>query len=91
MVLFALVAVVVARPGNLGLAYSYTAPLAYAAPLAYSAPLTVVKSVPTSVSHQSSTVVHDSAPVVAPVVAPAVVGAHYTPALAYSAPLLHAW
>ncbi|KAL7733518.1 hypothetical protein ACLKA6_004987 [Drosophila palustris] len=74
VVLSALLAVAVARPGHL-----------YESPVVYAAPATtivqenvlakvgaVVKSVPSSVSHQSHSVVHSSAHVVEDVVAPVV-------------------
>ncbi|EDW26080.1 GL18447 [Drosophila persimilis] len=76
VVLSALLAVAAARPGH----------LLESSPVVYSAPATttivqepylanvgsVVKSVPTSVSHQSQSVVHSSAHVVQDVVAPVV-------------------
>ncbi|EDW30369.1 GL17864 [Drosophila persimilis] len=93
VVLSALLAVAVARPGHL-----------YESPLVYSAPATttivqepylanvgsVVKSVPTSVSHQSQSVVHSSAHVVQDVVAP-VVKTYAAPVItSYAAsPLVH--
>ncbi|KAH8365838.1 hypothetical protein KR093_005318, partial [Drosophila rubida] len=74
VVLSALLAVAVARPGHL-----------YESPVVYSAPATtivqepvlakvgaVVKSIPSSVSHQSQSVVHSSAHYVEDVVAPVV-------------------
>ncbi|XP_036337509.1 uncharacterized protein LOC118747566 [Rhagoletis pomonella] len=79
-----LLAVAVARPGYLS-----------HAPLLYSAPATVihepvlakvgaiVKSYPTAVSHQSSSVVHSSAIAVEPILAPIL-------KTTYTAPLLHA-
>ncbi|XP_017773265.1 PREDICTED: endochitinase A-like [Nicrophorus vespilloides] len=78
VVLSALLAVVAAAPGL------YTAPLAYNA--------AVVGSVPTSVSHQSSSVVH-SAALTAPVVHTApVVSAYSSPVVsAYSAPVVSAY
>jgi len=90
VVLSALLAVAVARPGHL-----------YESPLVYSAPATtivqepvlakvgaVVKSVPTSVSHQSQSVVHSSSHVVEDVVAPVVKS---TPVVTYAAaaPVVH--
>ncbi|XP_064543405.1 pupal cuticle protein G1A [Drosophila montana] len=92
VVLSALLAVAAARPGHL-----YESPVVYAA----SAPAAtivqehalakvgaIVKSVPTSVSHQSHSVVHSSAHVVEDVVAPVVKS---TPVVSYSAaaPVLH--
>ncbi|XP_017779018.1 PREDICTED: larval cuticle protein F1-like [Nicrophorus vespilloides] len=78
VVLSALLAVVAAAPGL------YTSPLAYSA--------AVVGSVPTSVSHQSSSVVH-SAALTAPVVHTApVVSAYSAPVVsAYSAPIVSAY
>ncbi|KAM8710916.1 hypothetical protein ACLKA7_017531 [Drosophila subpalustris] len=91
VVLSALLAVAVARPGQL-----------YESPVVYAAPATtvvqenvlaqvgaVVKSVPSSVSHQSHSVVHSSAHLVEDVVAPVVKS---TPVVTYSAapaPLVH--
>ncbi|XP_034482187.1 uncharacterized protein LOC117787701 [Drosophila innubila] len=90
VVLSALLAVAVARPGHL-----------YESPVVYAAPATtivqenvlakvgaVVKSVPTSVSHQSQSVVHSSAHVVEDVVAPVVKS---TPVVSYAAaaPVVH--
>ncbi|KAL7733519.1 hypothetical protein ACLKA6_004988 [Drosophila palustris] len=90
VVLSALLAVAVARPGHL-----------YESPVVYAAPATtivqenvlakvgaVVKSVPSSVSHQSHSVVHSSAHVVEDVVAPVVKS---TPVVTYSAaaPVVH--
>ncbi|XP_001352552.3 uncharacterized protein [Drosophila pseudoobscura] len=85
VVLSALLAVAAARPGH----------LLESSPVVYSAPATttivqepylanvgsVVKSVPTSVSHQSQSVVHSSAHVVQDVVAPVV--------KTYAAPVVH--
>ncbi|KAM8710917.1 hypothetical protein ACLKA7_017532 [Drosophila subpalustris] len=93
VVLSALLAVAVARPGQL-----------YESPVVYAAPATtvvqenvlaqvgaVVKSVPSSVSHQSHSVVHSSAHLVEDVVAPVVKS---TPVVTYSAavaaPVVHA-
>ncbi|XP_067612725.1 uncharacterized protein [Eurosta solidaginis] len=84
VVLSSLLVVAVARPGYLS-----------HGPLLYTAPATVihepiltkvgaiVKSYPTSVSHQSSSVVHSSAIDVQPILAPAV-------KTTYTAPVLHA-
>ncbi|SPP87046.1 retinin-like [Drosophila guanche] len=84
VVLSALLAVAVARPGHL-----YESPLVYAAPATttivqepYLANVgSVVKSIPTSVSHQSQSVVHSSAHVVQDVVAPVI--------KSYAAPVVH--
>ncbi|XP_022229216.2 pupal cuticle protein C1B-like [Drosophila obscura] len=84
VVLSALLAVAVARPGHL-----YESPLVYAAPATttivqepYLANVgAVVKSIPTSVSHQSQSVVHSSAHVVQDVVAPVI--------KSYAAPVVH--
>lgn len=90
VVLSALLAVAAARPGNL-----YESPLVYAAPAAtiVQEPVlakvgAVVKSVPTSVSHQSQSVVHSSAHVVEDIVAPVVKS---TPVVSYAAaaPVVH--
>ncbi|EDV95741.1 GH15608 [Drosophila grimshawi] len=91
VVLSALLAVAAARPGHL-----------YESPVVYTAPATttivqepvlakvgaVVKSVPTSVSHQSQSVVHSSAHIVEDVVAPVVKS---TPVVSYAAaaPVVH--
>ncbi|KAH8300720.1 hypothetical protein KR059_000652, partial [Drosophila kikkawai] len=90
VVLSALLAVAFARPGHL-----------YESPVVYSAPATtyvqeqvlakvgaVVNSVPTSVSHQSQSVVHSSAHVVEDIVAPVVKS---TPVVSYAAaaPVVH--
>ncbi|XP_039953934.1 uncharacterized protein LOC126762892 [Bactrocera neohumeralis] len=84
VLLSTLLAVAVARPGYLS-----------HAPLLYSAPATVihepvlakvgaiVKSYPTAVSHQSSSIVHSSAVAVQPILAPIV-------KTTYAAPVLHA-
>lgn len=78
VVLFALVALAIAKPGNL-------------APLGYST--AVVGSVPTTISQQSSSIVHNAA-LVSPVVAaaPALVSTYAaTPLISsYGAPLLGA-
>ncbi|XP_044313649.1 pupal cuticle protein G1A [Drosophila rhopaloa] len=87
VVLSALLAVAAARPGHL----LESSPLVYAAPAATTIvqePVlakvgAVVKSVPTSVSHQSQSVVHSSAHVVEDIVAPVVKS---TPVVSYSAP-----
>ncbi|KAH8364350.1 hypothetical protein KR084_006283 [Drosophila pseudotakahashii] len=87
VVLSALLAVAAARPGHL----LESAPLVYAAPAATTIvqePVlakvgAVVKSVPTSVSHQSQSVVHSSAHVVEDIVAPVVKS---TPVVSYAAP-----
>ncbi|XP_017080655.1 pupal cuticle protein G1A-like [Drosophila eugracilis] len=91
VVLSALLAVAVARPGHL-----YESPLVYAAPAATTIvqePVlakvgAVVNSVPTSVSHQSQSVVHSSAHVVEDIVAPVVKS---TPVVSYAAaaPVVH--
>ncbi|EDW17406.1 larval/pupal cuticle protein H1C [Drosophila mojavensis] len=90
VVLSALLAVAAARPGNL-----YESPLVYAAPAAtvvqesvLAKVGSVVKSVPTSVSHQSQSVVHSSAHVVEDIVAPVVKS---TPVVSYAAaaPVVH--
>ncbi|TDG48093.1 hypothetical protein AWZ03_005510 [Drosophila navojoa] len=90
VVLSALLAVAAARPGNL-----YESPLVYTAPAAtiVQEPVlakvgAVVKSVPTSVSHQSQSVVHSSAHVVEDIVAPVVKS---TPVVSYAAaaPVVH--
>ncbi|XP_049819014.1 cuticle protein 38-like [Aethina tumida] len=106
VVLFALVAVAVAKPGYLGAHLGYSAlsaPLVHSAPLAVAAPVAVAHSVavPAAVS---STYRKDviSKPIVATYAAPAVVAAplvHKTivaaPSLAYSyaahVPSVHAW
>lgn len=74
MVLSALLAVAVARPGHL-----YESPVVYSAPAATIVQESVlanvghvVKSVPTSVSHQSQSVVHSSTHVVEDQYAPVV-------------------
>ncbi|XP_060654992.1 pupal cuticle protein G1A-like [Drosophila sulfurigaster albostrigata] len=74
VVLSALLAVAVARPGHL-----YESPVVYSAPAAtiVQEPVlakvgAVVKSIPSSVSHQSQSVVHSSAHYVEDVVAPVV-------------------
>ncbi|XP_017043368.2 uncharacterized protein LOC108089542 [Drosophila ficusphila] len=92
VVLSALLAVAVARPGHL----LESSPLVYAAPAATTIvqePVlakvgAVVKSVPTSVSHQSQSVVHSSAHVVEDIVAPVVKS---TPVVSYAAaaPVVH--
>ena len=80
MVLSALFAVVLARPG-LYASTVYSAP-AYASVAVqehgYAHVGSVVKSVPSAVSHQSQSVVHSSAHVVEDVVAPAVKSTTYT-------------
>ncbi|XP_054085129.1 larval/pupal cuticle protein H1C isoform X2 [Zeugodacus cucurbitae] len=83
-VLAALVAVAAAAPSHL-----YESPVVYSAPaaVAYHEPVlakvgSVVKSIPTAVSHQSQSIVHSSAHVVEDVVAPVVKTIH-------SAPLVH--
>ncbi|BFF99731.1 retinin [Drosophila madeirensis] len=93
VVLSALLAVAVARPGHL-----YESPLVYAAPATttivqepYLASVgSVVKSIPTSVSHQSQSVVHSSAHVVQDVVAP-VIKSYAAPVVhtSYAAPVVH--
>ncbi|XP_034110480.1 mucin-17-like [Drosophila albomicans] len=86
VVLSALLAVAVARPGHL----IESSPLVYAAPAAtiVQEPVlakvgAVVKSVPTAISHQSQSVVHSSAHVVEDIVAPVVKS---TPVVSYAAP-----
>ncbi|XP_016965866.1 larval/pupal cuticle protein H1C [Drosophila biarmipes] len=91
VVLSALLAVAVARPGHL-----YESPLVYAAPAATTIvqePVlakvgAVVSSIPTSVSHQSQSVVHSHSHVVEDVVAPVVKS---TPVVSYAAaaPVVH--
>ncbi|KAH8380188.1 hypothetical protein KR009_009382, partial [Drosophila setifemur] len=91
VVLSALFAVAFARPGHL-----YESPVVYAAPATTTIvqePVlakvgAVVKSVPTSVSHQSQSVVHSSAHYVEDVVAPVVKS---TPVVSYAAaaPVVH--
>ncbi|KAH8302580.1 hypothetical protein KR044_008399 [Drosophila immigrans] len=90
VVLSALLAVAVARPGHL-----IDSPLVYAAPATtiVQEPVlakvgAVVKSVPTSVSHSSQSVVHSSAHVVEDIVAPVVKS---TPVVSYAAaaPVVH--
>ncbi|XP_055913106.1 retinin-like [Eupeodes corollae] len=80
VVLSALLAVAAARPGLL-----HSSPVVYSSPLVHQHGLasvgTIVKSIPTAVSHQSSSVVHGSAHVVQPIVAPVL--------KTYSAPVLH--
>ncbi|KAH8408756.1 hypothetical protein KR215_011959 [Drosophila sulfurigaster] len=91
VVLSALLAVAVARPGHL----IESSPLVYAAPVAtiVQEPVlakvgAVVKSVPTAISHQSQSVVHSSAHVVEDIVAPVVKS---TPVVSYAAaaPVVH--
>ncbi|XP_053954945.1 cuticle protein LPCP-23-like [Anastrepha obliqua] len=93
-VLAALFAVAVAAPSHL-----VESPLVYSAPsaVAYQEPVlakvgSVVKSIPTAVSHQSQSIVHSSAHVVEDVLAP-VVKTSYVPApvvkTIHSAPLVH--
>ncbi|XP_017043363.1 cuticle protein LPCP-23-like [Drosophila ficusphila] len=91
VVLSALFAVAFARPGHL-----YESPLVYAAPATTTIvqePVlakvgAVVNSIPTSVSHQSQSVVHSSAHVVEDIVAPVVKS---TPVVSYAAaaPVVH--
>ncbi|KAL5292036.1 hypothetical protein ACFFRR_011056 [Megaselia abdita] len=90
--LFALLAVAAAKPGFLAEPLVST----YAAAPVVS---TIVKSVPTAVSHSSSSVVHSSAHVAESVVAP-VVKTHLTTApviksyaspIAYAAPVAHTY
>ncbi|KAH8283364.1 hypothetical protein KR054_009313, partial [Drosophila jambulina] len=91
VVLSALLAVAVARPGHL-----YESPVVYSAPAATTYVQeqvlakvgAVVNSVPTSVSHQSQSVVHSSAHVVEDIVAPVVKS---TPVVSYAAaaPVVH--
>lgn len=80
MVLSALFAVVLARPG-LFASTEYSAP-AYASVAVQEHGLahvgSLVKSVPSAVSHQSQSVVHSSAHVVEDVLAPAVKSTTYT-------------
>ncbi|XP_016926460.3 larval/pupal cuticle protein H1C [Drosophila suzukii] len=91
VVLSALLAVAVARPGHL-----YESPLVYSAPAATTIVQenvlakvgSVVSSIPTSVSHQSQSVVHSHSHVVEDIVAPVVKS---TPVVSYSAaaPVVH--
>lgn len=80
-----LLAVAAARPGYLG----HSAPILYSAPAtiihepAYAKVGAIVKSYPTAVSHQSSAVVHSSAHIVQPIIAPIL-------KTTYAAPILHA-
>ncbi|XP_055913885.1 cuticle protein LPCP-23-like [Eupeodes corollae] len=88
VVLSALLAVAAARPGL----YHEASPLVYSAPSivqehSLAKVGAIVKSIPTAVSHQSSTVVHNSAHVVQPIVAPVV--KTYAAAPIHSAPLVH--
>ncbi|XP_055846526.1 uncharacterized protein LOC129912337 [Episyrphus balteatus] len=82
VVLSVLFAVAAARPGL----YS-SSPLVYSAPIvqehSYAKVGAIVKSIPTAVSHQSSTVVHDQAHYVQPIVAPVV--------KTYAAPLVQTY
>uniref|UniRef100_W8CCM6 Pupal cuticle protein G1A n=1 Tax=Ceratitis capitata TaxID=7213 RepID=W8CCM6_CERCA len=96
VVLSALLAVALARPSHIE-----SHPVVYSAPLASVAvhePVltkvgSVVKSIPTAVSHQSQSIVHSSAHVVEDIVAPAVrTSVVSTPALVKhipAAPVLH--
>ncbi|XP_055846521.1 pupal cuticle protein G1A-like [Episyrphus balteatus] len=70
VVLSVLLAVAAARPGLIGSPVVYSSPIVQEHGVAHVG--NVVKSVPTAVSHQSSTVVHNSANVVEPIVAPVV-------------------
>jgi len=91
VVLSALLAVAVARPGHL-----YESPLVYSAPAATTIVQenvlakvgSVVSSIPTSVSHQSQSVVHSHSHVVEDIVAPVVKS---TPVVSYAAaaPVVH--
>ncbi|XP_064543431.1 neuropeptide-like 3 [Drosophila montana] len=92
VVLSALLAVVAARPG-----YLEAGPLlhtSYAAPAIIHEPALasvghIVKSIPTSVSHQSISQVHSSAHIVQPILAP-VVKTYAAPIYkTYAAPALH--
>ncbi|KAH8416316.1 hypothetical protein KR222_007427, partial [Zaprionus bogoriensis] len=94
VVLSALLAVAVARPGHL-----YESPVVYSAPAAATIvqePVlakvgAVVSSVPTSVSHQSQSVVHSSAHVVEDIVAP-VVKTYAAPVVkSYAAPVVSSY
>ncbi|XP_055842399.1 retinin-like [Episyrphus balteatus] len=80
VVLSALLAVAAARPGLL-----HSSPVVYSSPLVHEHGLasvgTIVKTIPTAVSHQSSSVVHSSGHIVQPIVAPVL--------KTYSAPVLH--
>lgn len=84
MTLFALLAIAAAKPGYLGgsLVSTYEA-----APVVS----TYLQSVPTAVSHSSSSVVHSSAHIAEPIIAP-VVKTHLTSvpvAHTYSSPLVY--
>ncbi|CAD7006543.1 unnamed protein product [Ceratitis capitata] len=93
-VLAALVAVAAAAPSHL-----YESPLVYSAPaaVAYQEPVlakvgSVVKSIPTAVSHQSQSIVHSSAHVVEDVVAPVVKTSYVSAPVVktiHAAPLVH--
>ncbi|KAL7733517.1 hypothetical protein ACLKA6_004986 [Drosophila palustris] len=91
VVLSALLAVVAARPGYLEAGPIYHT---YAAPAIIHEPALakvghIVKSIPTSVSHQSISQVHSSAHIVQPIVAP-VIKTYAAPLIkTYSAPVLH--
>ncbi|XP_055842400.1 uncharacterized protein LOC129909339 [Episyrphus balteatus] len=90
VVLFAFLAVAAARPGL----YHEASPVVYSAPIVQEHSLAkvgaIVKSVPTAVSHQSSTVVHNSAHVVQPIVAP-VVKTYAAAPVIHSAPLVQTY
>ncbi|XP_065361741.1 pupal cuticle protein G1A-like [Calliphora vicina] len=102
-VLAALFAVATARPGYLG-----SSPVLYSSPTYIQEPAfasygSIVKSIPTAVSHQSISQVHSSAHYVQPIVAPIVKTTYVAPVhtsyaaaplyktYAHEAPLLHSY
>ncbi|SPP87051.1 neuropeptide-like 3 [Drosophila guanche] len=89
VVFFALLAVVAARPGYLGLApWSYAAPAIHYEP-ALAKVGAIVKTIPSAVSHQSISQVHSSAHIIQPIVAP-VLKTYAAPIIkTYAAPALH--
>lgn len=91
VVLSALLAVVVARPGYLEagpLLHSYAAPAIIHEP-ALAKVGAIVKTIPTAVSHQSISQVHSSAHIVQPILAP-VLKSYAAPIIkTYAAPALH--